>query len=53
MEGYREVVRALRAIGRDCIQRRIQALEGGQTVPRDVLTCILKTASEQWSHLLN
>ena len=46
MEGYREAVRALRAIGRDCIQKRIKALEEGQTVPHDILTCILKTASK-------
>jgi hypothetical protein len=46
MEGYREAARALRAIGRDCIQKRIKALEEGQTVPHDILTCILKTASK-------
>ena len=46
LEGYREAVRALRAIGRDCIQKRIKALEEGQMVPHDILTCILKTASK-------
>ena len=50
MEGYREAARALRAIGRDCIQKRIQALEGGQPVPHDILTCILKTASKYTSY---
>lgn len=52
MEGYREAARALRAIGKDCIQKRIQALEGGQPVPHDILTCILKTASKYQSHIL-
>ena len=45
-EGYRETVRALRAIGRDCIQKRIKALKEGVEVPHDILTCILKTASK-------
>jgi hypothetical protein len=50
MEDHREAARALRAIGRDCIQKRIKALEEGQTVPHDILTCILKTASEYQPH---
>lgn len=40
-EGYRETVRALRVMGRDCISKRIKAIKEGQPVPNDILTHIL------------
>lgn len=48
-EGYREVIRALRMIGRDCIKTRIQMVETGEQVPNDILTHILQMASTKES----
>ena len=45
-EGYREVMRALRLIGRDCIKKRIAMIESGEQVPKDILTQILRMACE-------
>ncbi|KAL5471054.1 hypothetical protein EMCRGX_G029129 [Ephydatia muelleri] len=45
-EGYREVSRTLRMIGREWIQKRIKAIENKETVPNDVLTRTLKLASK-------
>ena len=45
-EGYREVMRALRLIGRDCIKKRIAMIESGEQVPNDILTQILQMACE-------
>eukprot|EP00731_Ephydatia_muelleri_P008149 Em0004g487a len=51
-EGYREAIRALRSIGRECIQMRIKALDNGEEVPNDILTCILKVASaDETAHI--
>lgn len=41
---YRKVSRSLRAIGRDCIKKRIQMIESGERVPNDILTHILQLA---------
>ena len=43
---YRKVARAVRAIGRDCINKRIQMIEIGEQVPNDILTHILQGACE-------
>ena len=43
-EGYRETVRAIRIIGRDCIMKRIKMIESGAEVPNDILTHILQLA---------
>ena len=45
-EGYRETVRALRAIGRDCIQKRIRTIKSGEQPPHDILSHILKVISK-------
>lgn len=42
VEGYREAARAIRTIGRDCIQKRIRAIENGEDVPDDILSHILQ-----------
>ncbi|XP_064388742.1 cholesterol 24-hydroxylase-like [Halichondria panicea] len=44
-EAYRETVRAIRTIGRDCIKKRIAMVERGVEVPNDILTHILGLAS--------
>ncbi|KAL5496578.1 hypothetical protein EMCRGX_G012887 [Ephydatia muelleri] len=44
-KGYRKAVRALRTIGKECIVKRIKALDSGEEVPNDILTHILKVAS--------
>ena len=41
-EGYRETVRAIRTIGRDCIQKRIRTIESGEQPPNDILSHILQ-----------
>ncbi|TEA29770.1 hypothetical protein DBR06_SOUSAS7110024, partial [Sousa chinensis] len=38
----RESVRFLRQVGKDCVQRRREALQRGEDVPADILTQILK-----------
>ncbi len=43
-EAYRETVRAIRIIGRDCIKKRIAMVESGEEVPNDILTHILGLA---------
>ena len=43
-KGYQEAVRAMRMMGRDCIQRRIEAIKQGDEVPQDILTNIIKSA---------
>ena len=45
-EGYRETIRALRMIGRDCIMKRIKAVEDGEPIPRDILSSMLQLACE-------
>ncbi len=45
-EAYRETVRAIRTIGRDCIKKRIAMVERGVEVPNDILTHILGLACE-------
>ena len=45
-EMYRESVAAMRKIGRDCIEKRINAVISGEEVPNDILTQILRTSSE-------
>ena len=44
-EGYREAVRAIRQIGKDCIVRRIKAIDNDEEVPNDILTQIIRVAS--------
>ena len=39
-------VEAIRKIGRECVQRRISAIENGEQVPNDILTQIIKVTSE-------
>jgi len=39
---YRESVKAIRTIGRECIQKRINAIENGEQVPNDILTQIIR-----------
>ena len=46
MKGYRETIRAVRMIGRDCIMKRIKAVEDGEEIPRDILSSILQIACE-------
>ena len=46
IESYRETARAIRIIGRECIQKRITAIENGEEVPNDILTSALKAAGE-------
>ena len=43
---YRKAVQAIRKIGRECIQRRISAIENGEQVPNDILTQIIRVTSE-------
>lgn len=44
-EGYRETVRAIRRIGRECILQRFQTIRNYEDVPNDILTQIVKIAS--------
>lgn len=46
VKGYREVVRTLRMIGREWIQKRIDAMEKKERVPNDVLTRTIELASK-------
>ena len=39
---YRQAAKDIRAIGRDCIKRRIKMIESGEQVPNDILTHILQ-----------
>ena len=41
-EGYRETFRAIRQIGRDCIQQRFMAFTKNKEVPDDILTQIIR-----------
>ena len=50
-KSYHKAVRALRAIGKECILKRIKALDSGGEVPSDILTCILKVASRSSIHM--
>ena len=43
-EGYRETVRAIRQIGRDCINQRLKAISNEEEVPNDILTQIIRVA---------
>ena len=45
-EGYRKTVRAIRAIGRDCIQKRIRSIKSGEQPPNDILSHIQKVVSK-------
>ena len=46
-ESYRETARAIRMIGKDCIERRIRAIKTGEQVPNDILSHILEHASKK------
>lgn len=46
---YRNSVVAVRKIGRDLIEKRIQDVSNGEEVPNDILTQILKMASTEKS----
>ena len=50
---YRETSRAIRAIGRDCIKKRIQLIKRGEQAPNDILTHILQGACKQPLNFLN
>ena len=45
VKGYREAARTLRMIGREWIQKRIDAMEREEKVPNDVLTRTIELAS--------
>ncbi|XP_064405688.1 cholesterol 24-hydroxylase-like isoform X2 [Halichondria panicea] len=49
VKSYQETIRALRMIGRDCIMKRIRAVEAGEQIPRDILSSILQVASTKES----
>lgn len=55
VRNYREVARTLRVIGRNCIQKRIKALNDGKDVPHDILSYIIKAASKHlyWQCISN
>ena len=44
--GYRETTRAIRVIGRDCIQRQIRAMEIGESSCNNILAHIIGLISE-------
>ena len=44
-EGYRETVRAIRQIGRECILQRFKAISNKEEVPNDILTQIVRVAT--------
>ena len=44
-EGYRETIRAVRQIGRNCILQRFKAIANNEEVPNDILTQIIRIAS--------
>ena len=44
-EGYRETIKAIRHIGRQCILRRFNAVANSEEVPNDILTQIVRIAS--------
>ena len=46
VKSYQETIRAMRMIGRDCIMKRIRAVEAGDQIPRDILSSILQVACE-------
>lgn len=48
-EGYRESIRAIRQIGKDCIARRFKAITNKEEVPNDILTQIVRLASSDTS----
>lgn len=43
-EGYREAMRAIRKIGRECIMQRYKAIANKEEVPNDILTQIIEVA---------
>ena len=43
---YRKTIRAIRAIGKKCINGRIALLEKGEILPNDILSHILQIASK-------
>lgn len=46
IEGYRESTRAIRVIGRDCIQRKIKAMKHGEPPCNNILAHIIGVISE-------
>lgn len=46
IEGYRESTRAIRVIGRDCIQRKIKAMKHGEPPCNNILAHIIEVISE-------
>lgn len=44
-EGYRETIKAIRHIGRECILRRFKAVANNEEVPNDILTQIIRIAT--------
>ena len=46
-EGYRETVRAIRKIGQECIMKRYKAIENEEEVPNDILTQIIRVATNE------
>ena len=43
---YQEAVKAMRAVGRDCIMKRLRAHKNGEEVQMDILSQILQLACE-------
>ena len=48
-QGYGKTARALRAVGRECVWKRINDIENGEKVHNDILTHILKIRSRSTS----
>ena len=48
-EGYRETVRAIRQIGRECILQRFKAISNEEEVPNDILTQSVRVATSDKS----
>lgn len=46
---YRQASRDIRALGRDCIKKRIQLIESGASAPNDILTHILQVIASKES----
>ena len=44
-EGYRETIRAIRRIGRECILQRLEAVKNNEEVPNDILTQIIRIST--------
>ena len=60
---YHDSIEAMRKIGRDCIERRMKAVNSEKEVPNDILTQILQSCGRcdyicqhtllMWTHLFS